>query len=308
MLPYFRPNLHHGMIAISTSRASRLSGPHRQARRHVWAHAVKAFTLIELLVVVAIIAILMAILLPSLSNAREQAKTTSCLSNLRQLGTISSMYTSEYNGYIVPTLYVNWRSPGSGDVRETCFTLLKYYGYLPSDMYSNNGKPLSRGILYCPSGISDRSTSTTNSAPASLYDLDSYRPSRQQSKDLAPGRYVDTWYAMSSNTDRGNSYGPFPGCAIPDGMDTSNTSGVKLVSIADHSRTALFFDGIGWNVCGYPMRMSARHSQTQSTNVCFVDGHAETLRRNTMPLVSSYFANPVTLNASYPYPKWRIDQ
>lgn len=59
----------------------------------------RAFTLIELLVVVAIIAVLIALLLPALSSAREQAKTTQCSSNLRQLGLAVEYYTMEYNGY-----------------------------------------------------------------------------------------------------------------------------------------------------------------------------------------------------------------
>jgi len=54
-----------------------------------------AFTLIELLVVVAIVALLMSILLPSLSQAREQTKATKCLSNLRTLGQGIALYTAE---------------------------------------------------------------------------------------------------------------------------------------------------------------------------------------------------------------------
>src|SRR3954454_14325368 len=68
------------------------------ARRLAGKVSMKGFTLIELLVVIAIIAILAAILFPVFARAREAARSTSCASNLRQLGMAMTMYGQDNEG------------------------------------------------------------------------------------------------------------------------------------------------------------------------------------------------------------------
>lgn len=62
----------------------------------------KGFTLIELLVVIAIINILAGMLLPSLTRAKEEARRTSCLNNLRNVGQALTMYAGENDGFYPP--------------------------------------------------------------------------------------------------------------------------------------------------------------------------------------------------------------
>ncbi len=74
-----------------------------------------AFTIIELLVVIGIIAVLLAILLPALETAREQANTTSCAANLNQIGVALQVYANENHGNWPRTVY----QPGAAVVAGT---------------------------------------------------------------------------------------------------------------------------------------------------------------------------------------------
>src|SRR5689334_10921637 len=58
------------------------------------------FTLVELLVVIAVVALLVAMLLPALNKAREQSRLVACMSNLRQMGLAMTMYANENKGEV----------------------------------------------------------------------------------------------------------------------------------------------------------------------------------------------------------------
>lgn len=118
----------------------------------------KAFTLIELLVVVAIIAVLIALLLPALGKARVTAQTLACSNQLRTFGQVLSMYANDYNDFLPPNgLYEDMN--GTQDVhaiyngkhqRWTGHGLLYGGNKGPSAKTTGGVYIKDRNFFYCP--------------------------------------------------------------------------------------------------------------------------------------------------------------
>jgi prepilin-type N-terminal cleavage/methylation domain-containing protein len=117
----------------------------------------RAFTLIELLVVVAIVAMLIAILLPSMSNAREAALRAVCASNNRQIITSSLTYASSNNRKLLPCFRTN---------SQNYWPMVWRVGWL-EDTAKNYG--LTKAVIQCPSSpgflLADWSPGNTDWAP-----------------------------------------------------------------------------------------------------------------------------------------------
>ncbi len=112
----------------------------------------RGFTLIELLVVIAIIAILAAILFPVFARAREKARQTSCLSNLKQIGLAHLMYAQDYDEtflrgrYHGTCMFGHLHNAGTNGGTEA---ITDYYGWFTHIYpYINNTQ-----VFRCPSKV-----------------------------------------------------------------------------------------------------------------------------------------------------------
>ncbi len=164
----------------------------------------RGFTLIELLVVIAIIAILAAILFPVFAKAREKARTSSCQSNLKQIGLAFAMYKNDYDE----------TSPGYDYSGGWTLTLQPYIK--------------NTQIFVCPSKISQTVTGY------------SYNIQFHNKKDAAVGNVSNVVEAFDSTGNVATAYGSSIN-ATTDGRCYS-ISGVADSRHSDGLNT-LFYDG-----------------------------------------------------------------
>jgi prepilin-type N-terminal cleavage/methylation domain-containing protein/prepilin-type processing-associated H-X9-DG protein len=285
-----------------------------------------AFTLVELLVVIGIIALLISVLLPALNRAREAAKSTQCLSNLRQIGQAMNAYAADTKGWVVPG-FIDTAS-GSGAGAENWATIFVNMKYLPApkqvtlpNLTEESSADAGNSVFYCPSGTNRKhdKNNPNGDDPDPTSPEDPVNTYFWRRKSTSTDIQIDVWYAANCHEDarNANAQDNWPmrtlryqtGGVVIDGGPL-----IKITKIRKTSEMAMIVDGLRI-LDGQPNRISVRHMKNKRCNVLLADGHCESLPGSSVPHMDPNGTNPMsgnngnqTLNLKYPYPKWRIDQ
>ncbi|HYE21609.1 MAG TPA: prepilin-type N-terminal cleavage/methylation domain-containing protein [Tepidisphaeraceae bacterium] len=271
----------------------------------------RAFTLVELLVVIGIIALLISILLPALSKARESANTTKCLSNLRQIAQAAELYAGDNKGVVIP--YQN-------ELQDHWSWIMLNAQYITGAKTATNGgyssAPETGSIFFCPSGNSDVVSIDLNSnktVPSNRANDDRAHMAYPH-KSSTSNEWTHVWYGMNADEGTGMQKGT-PARRLNPGSTTDRRS--KMSWVRRPSDMVFFFDGMIYHYTNMNgNRIAARHGGRKLTNIVFFDAHVESiptadlpggLGTKDQPDTQAVF-NVANLKAKYPRPLFLLEQ
>jgi prepilin-type N-terminal cleavage/methylation domain-containing protein/prepilin-type processing-associated H-X9-DG protein len=272
-------------------------------------HRTRAFTLIELLVVIGIIALLISILLPALSKAREQANTAKCMSNLRQIAQAAELYAVDNKGVVIP--YQN-------ELQDHWSWIMLNAQYITGAKTATNGGyssvPETGSVFFCPSGNTDIVSIDLNSnqtVPSSRSD--DRASMAYPHKSSTSNEWTHVWYGM--NADEGTSM--TKGTPARRINPASSDRHAKMSWVRRSSDMVFFFDGLIYHYTDMNgNRIAARHGGRKTTNIVFFDAHVETIPTIDLPggmgtkdgADAQAVFNVANLKAKYPRPLFLLEQ
>jgi prepilin-type N-terminal cleavage/methylation domain-containing protein/prepilin-type processing-associated H-X9-DG protein len=294
------------------------------ARGHIRVLRYAGFTLVELLVVIGIIAVLVGILLPALSRAKQSGQSVTCLSNLRQIVQACQLYANDNDGTIIPGQWAqsaNNPMPPQDSLYadETWCNILVNQHYLTAPDGSvgqtQTLSPQTHSVFCCPSGNQDAldpALLNTAGVPASRVDGRGTECVRYYS--FSGVNAVDCWYGINADNQNTTLAAGPPCRRIYTNPPNLQLLG-RMTMITRASETVFFFDGLylDYDNVG-PNRVNARHFGQTQTNIAFFDGHCAAYRTADLPgglgnaqLTDFTLAN-LSANFPPPAPVWLMEQ